>query len=269
VQLEVSYTTRYVYDPAVAGGLTALRMVPNDRPGLIVRGAALRTSPGTPTISYTDGWGTRVDVIESPRHADALFTVDASVETGAEVIDVALTPAEEFVYRADSARVRRDAVSRLVDELGLARSGWSAIETLATCLRGWFTYRVGVTDATTEIETVLETGQGVCQDLTHVFIAAARSWGWCTRYVSGYVYTSDSAPGRVEASAMHAWAEVYRDGIGWVGLDPTFGGYADDRYVIVAAGRDYDDVRPVRGIVSGIASQSQLAELVVQRNGTQ
>jgi transglutaminase-like putative cysteine protease len=221
-------------------------------------------------MSYTDGWGTRVDVVECPRHSSAKFIVEALVETGAETIDANLTPAERTMYSRDSARVRINAVRPLLDQLELEPGTWSAIETLATCLRGWFTYRLGVTDATTEIETVLESGQGVCQDFTHIFLAAARAWGWCARYVSGYVYTSSGdSPGRVEATAMHAWAEVFRDDMGWLGLDPTYGSYADDRYVAVASGRDYDDVRPVRGMVTGDTRQSQCAELIVERVGSQ
>ncbi len=269
MQLELSYTTQYDYDPGVSGSLTAVRMVPRSRPGLVVRHAALRTEPGVRTMSYTDGWGTRVDVVESTRHSSARFTVEARVETGGEATDSAVSPAEELLYRSDSSRVRQEAVQPLIGQLGLASGAWSSIETLLTCLRGWFTYRIGVTDATTEIETVLETGEGVCQDFTHVFLAAARSWGWPARYVSGYVYTNGDVPGRVEASAMHAWAEVFRDDIGWVGLDPTHGGYVDDQYIVVAAGRDYDDVRPVRGVVAGMAHQSQHAELVIQHTGLQ
>jgi transglutaminase-like putative cysteine protease len=63
---------------------------------------------------------------------------------------------------------------------------------------------------------------------------------------------------------MHAWVQAYRPDFGWVGIDPTTAGYADDTYVAVAFGRDYDDVRPVRGILSGApATQSQEARLSV------
>ena len=119
MRLELSYTTQYVYDPLVSGALTALRMIPRERPGLTVQRALLRTDPGTRTLSYVDGWGTRVDVIESSRHSQAQFMIDAAVETGGEDIDIALSPAEETFYRADSARVRREAVLPLLQQLGL------------------------------------------------------------------------------------------------------------------------------------------------------
>ena len=90
------------------------------------------------------------------------------------------------------------------------------------------------------------------------------------RYASGYVYTERSESGRVEAQAMHAWVEVYRPEVGWIGLDPTHGAYADDTYVSSATGRDYDDVRPVRGVVVGRGfTQSQGSHLEVTYEGSQ
>src|SRR5207244_9556803 len=98
-------------------------------------------------------------------------------------------------------------------------------------------YVVGATDAQTPIERVLELGHGVCQDFAHVFLALLRRWGWCARYVSGYMFSDVTrASERIEAQAMHAWVEVYRPGSGWIGMDATSGTYADDRYVPVGYG---------------------------------
>ena len=101
-----------------------------------------------------------------------------------------------------------------------------------------FVYQVGKTDAETPIEAFLELGSGVCLDFAHVMLALLRSWGWCARYVSGYVFTATDGAEAIEADAMHAWVEVFRHGTGWIGLDPTTGLLADDRYVPVAYGRD-------------------------------
>jgi transglutaminase-like putative cysteine protease len=269
VRLEITFSTQYAYDPPTGSGLTALRMTPGARPGQNVLSAELHTEPGKRALSYTDGWGTHVDLIEATAHAEARFTMRAVVDTGREDIDTLLPDALAVLFTRDSARVRREAVSPLLQQLGLEPQGWASVETLVTCLRQWFTYRLGVTDATTELETVLATAEGVCQDLAHVCLAALRSWGWCARYVSGYVYTNGAAEGRIEAEAMHAWVEVYRPGIGWFGLDPTHGAYVDDRYVVVAIGRDYDDVRPVRGLVAGVTRQRQSTQLLIKHPGAQ
>ncbi len=61
--------------------------------------------------------------------------------------------------------------------------------------------------------------RGVCQDFTHVFVAAARCAGIPARYISGYFCRTD----KTEQNAGHAWAEAYIDDFGWLAFDPTHG----------------------------------------------
>ena len=51
--------------------------------------------------------------------------------------------------------------------------------------------------------------------------------------------------------ASHAWLSVYCPHIGWVGLDPTNDQVPSDKHILLAWGRDYDDVGPIRGILVG------------------
>ena len=53
------------------------------------------------------------------------------------------------------------------------------------------------------------------------------------------------------SQASHAWVEVFIPTRGWVGLDPTNNKVVNDQYVLIATGRDYDDVAPVRGTFYG------------------
>ncbi len=240
-------------------------MRPRERAGLLVSHSRLRADGGNIVRSYVDGWGTQVDVVEAAgRHEVAHFAVEAHVETATEICEHDPSLAELVMFRRDSSRVRADAVLPITEQLQLDPSSWGSVEVVLSCLPQWFSYRVGATDAQTPMEAVIESRAGVCQDFAHIMIAVLRSWGWAARYVSGYVYTGSRAGGRIEADAMHAWVQAYRPEFGWVGIDPTTAGYADDTYVPVAFGRDYDDVRPVRGVLSGSpAWQSQEARLSV------
>src|SRR3546814_16207576 len=85
---------------------------------------------------------------------------------------------------------------------------------------------------------------GVCQDLAHVFIAAARSQGMAARYISGHLIRQDGAELQ---EAAHAWDEAHVPGLGWVAFDPANGICADEHYVRVAAGLDYRDAATVAG----------------------
>ena len=96
--------------------------------------------------------------------------------------------------------------------------------------------------------------RGVCQDFAHLLIALCRGLGLPARYVSGYLYDSDKPADAILAS--HAWAEVFLDGRGWLGLDPTHDRATGSLYTRVAIGRDYADAAPVRGIYQGDANET-------------
>ncbi|MBP6014484.1 MAG: transglutaminase family protein [Alphaproteobacteria bacterium] len=67
-------------------------------------------------------------------------------------------------------------------------------------------------------------------------LAAARSWGIPSRYVSGYLYTKRDAGDRSVADATHAWVAALVPGYGWIGFDPTNNALAGERHVRVAVG---------------------------------
>jgi transglutaminase-like putative cysteine protease len=89
---------------------------------------------------------------------------------------------------------------------------------------------------------------GVCQDYSHIFLAAARSLGIPARYVSGHLVRAD---GLITQPAGHAWAEAHVAELGWVGFDPTNGISVTEAHVRVAVGLDYLDAAPVRGARRG------------------
>ncbi len=78
---------------------------------------------------------------------------------------------------------------------------------------------------------VLEHRQGVCDELTSLFIAMLRSLGIPTKFISGVAYTN--SPMFPENWGSHGWAEVYFPGYGWVPYDVTYGqfGYIDPTHV--------------------------------------
>jgi transglutaminase-like putative cysteine protease len=85
--------------------------------------------------------------------------------------------------------------------------------------------------------------RGTCQELTPVFIAAARHRGIPSRYVSGYFRRPDG----VEAwKGNHAWAEAKVPGLDWLGFDPANGMRTTQAHIRVAAGLDHLGAAPIR-----------------------
>jgi transglutaminase-like putative cysteine protease len=115
-----------------------------------------------------------------------------------------------------------------------------------------FRYETGSTQVGTHLEEAFGQRHGVCQDFTHVMLGLCRAVGIPARYASGYLYNGP-LDDLVGAQASHAWPEVCLPETGWVGFDPTNNTLADDRYIKIAVGRDYDDVAPVKGSYHGTA----------------
>jgi transglutaminase-like putative cysteine protease len=116
-----------------------------------------------------------------------------------------------------------------------------------------FKYDPVATSVATPLEEVWAKRRGVCQDFAHLAIACLRSLGLPARYVSGYLRTH-APPGKerlVGADASHAWFSVYCPSVGWVDFDPTNNLLSGEEHITVAYGRDYSDVSPVSGIITG------------------
>jgi transglutaminase-like putative cysteine protease len=116
-----------------------------------------------------------------------------------------------------------------------------------------FTFDPAATVVATPLAEVMAHRRGVCQDFAHLAVAAFRSQGLAARYVSGYIrtYRADRGPNFAGADASHAWVSIHCPGIGWVDLDPTNDLVVEDEHIVLAWGRDYDDVSPIRGVLLG------------------
>lgn len=120
-----------------------------------------------------------------------------------------------------------------------------------------FTYESYSTDVSTPVLEAFQTRRGVCQDFAHVMIGCLRAVGLAARYISGYLM-SQPPPGQarlIGADASHAWVSVYAPYLGvnggWLDLDPTNDMVPGASHVVLAGGRDYGDVTPLRGVIRG------------------
>ena len=128
------------------------------------------------------------------------------------------------------------------------------------------TFDTDPTRTTTTAAEAFALKRGVCQDLTHLFIAAARHLDVPARYVGGYIHRVD---GIVQQDAGHAWAEAYVPAIGWIAFDPANGICATDAHVRVAVGLDYLGAAPVRGARRGGGTESMAVRVLVDQAARQ
>lgn len=127
------------------------------------------------------------------------------------------------------------------------------VEDLMGRLYGEFEFDPVATDVATPLEEVWQKRRGVCQDFAHVALGCLRSLGLPARYVSGYLRTLPP-PGQKRmqgADASHAWFSVFCPLNGWVDFDPTNNLMPAEGHITVAVGRDFSDVSPLIGILTG------------------
>lgn len=115
-------------------------------------------------------------------------------------------------------------------------------------------YQTREDEGTQSPSQTLSLGLGSCRDLATLFIEAVRSLGFGARLVSGYLYDpTRTLLGSADAGSIHAWAEVYLPGAGWITFDPTNRTMGGANLIPVAVVRDIRQAMPVSGSFIGPA----------------
>jgi len=107
----------------------------------------------------------------------------------------------------------------------------------------------------------LELGKGACRDLAVLFMACCRSQGLAVRFTSGYAEGAFNS----EGEDLHAWVEVYLEGAGWRGYDPTTGLAVCEQHIALASSPTPELITPVMGIFRSNTAQSSLQTHVTVR----
>ncbi|CAM9988491.1 MAG: transglutaminase [Mameliella sp.] len=141
------------------------------------------------------------------------------------------------------------------------------VETIAHALHEEITFDSTATDVTTDPAEAFANRRGVCQDISHIMIAALRGIGIPAGYVSGFLRTEppEGQERLAGADAMHAWVRAWcGTEMGWIEIDPTNDMRVGSDHISVAVGRDYADVAPVKGSLrsSGLHSTRHSVDMV-------
>ena len=173
-------------------------------------------------------------------------------------------PAEEYWYRHDSARVRREAAHALGWQL--VGPSWTAVESALGWMPQRFVYDVTATNALTPVEEVIAQGAGVCQDFAHVLLSLLPLVGvLCPLRLRVLLRRKRETRSPSRPRPCTPGSRCSGPGsAGSVSMRPP-APTPIDRYVPVGFGRDYDDVRPIRGVVAGSPDQQADARLEMRQ----
>lgn len=268
MRIHVRHTTRYRYETPTHYSVQRLLLTPRGHEGQRVGDWHLDLPPGARELSYEDAFGNIVSLVTLASEHDSIEIVARGVverSDTAGIVRGARSPAPDAIFlRQTEATAPNRTIRELARPLG-ERPDLEALHRLMADLRAHMSYEIGATHAHTTAAEALESGRGVCQDHTQVFLSVAREAGIPARYVSGYLLIE----GETTAEASHAWAEALAPGLGWVGFDVANLICPTERYVRVASGPDARAVAPVRGTRRGGGEERLEVEVMVEERAEQ
>jgi len=266
-KMRIRHRTGYAYTGTVTASFNEARISPLDTVSQFILEHRLEVKPSAHVYRYRDYWGTRVHAfdIHTP-HTELEVIGDSLVETSNRSADPAATIISWDQLASDTVVDRFCEFlvpSRYVPDFSGARTTAAALRTnqtpgravaeLGEWIREHLVYEFGWTDVSTRADEVFEAARGVCQDFAHLSLAVLRSLGIPARYASGYLHPNvDAVVGETVEGQSHAWIEVWLGD--WIPIDPTSGAEVAERHLLVARGRDYDDVPPLKGVFHGASS---------------
>lgn len=269
----VRHVTRYRYSRPVWQSVMEVRMHPRTDDTQRCFTFQLSVNPRARIFGFVDHLGNQVHHFDLPGHhraltiiAEALVSVDATPPLPSSLPRDSWDELSALIEDGDHSHMLLPShyarpspeLDRLLEELGLHERGGRDPLTLlydvTDGIRRAFTYVKKSTAVNSPIEVSLTLRQGVCQDFSHIMIAAVRRHGIPCRYVSGYLFSGQNEDSeRAADGATHAWIEALLPGLGWVGFDPTSGIATGTGHIRTAIGRDYADVPPTIGTMEGAA----------------
>ena len=263
-RLRVRHITEVSYTAAVQTSFNEVRMTPLTLPTQTTLEARVAVAGSTPVWTYSDYWGTYVSVFDiTDPHRELVIRAQATVETDQAFRFARPAPLDwtdlreqaasgrllEFLLTTPLTNLAPAVAATVLDDVRGADPMEAASHIVAR-VRSQVSYMPGTTGVRTNAQEAWDQGQGVCQDLAHVTVALLRAAGLPARYVSGYLHADPGAePGQTAVGESHAWVEYWTGS--WHALDPTTNAPVRERHVVVARGRDYADIPPLKGIYHG------------------
>jgi len=258
--ITLRHRTQYRYERPVRLGPQLLRLHPvPGAPPPILR-YVLRITPEPTQLHWQrDAWGNQVArlVLAGPT-----ATLDFDVELTAD-----LTPLDPFAFLLDppaatwpiayDPATERDLAPFFETETGPALTALRAETTgagqptiplilgLAARVRDRIAYTTREEPGTWPVEHTLAQCSGSCRDMAWLLVQLLRRHGIAARFVSGYLVE----PGRAE---LHAWAEAFLPGAGWIGFDATSGFATAEGHIALAATPRVAEAAPLTGTVEPV-----------------
>ena len=269
-QVSLHHRTGYKYDKPVALGPQVIQLRPTPHCCTPILSYSLDVTPAQHTLNW--------QLDPHANHVARVLFSSKAIEFAVEVNLVAdlapinpfaffLEPGFEsypFVYPSELARdllpytAAEQAGPRLQAFLKTLPSGNQGTVSLLTTLnqrvRDAIRYTTRLEHGVQSPEETLQLGSGSCRDSAWLLVQVFRQLGMAARFVSGYLIQlvsddpNDGGP-KADSADLHAWAEVFLPGAGWIGLDPTSGLLTAEGHIPLVCTPTASQAAPISGTV--------------------
>ena len=270
--LTVLHRTRYSYSEPVTFGPHRMMMRPRDSHDLRLIDTSLTISPAATVRWMHDVFGNSVAIADfSDQGAELLVESGFSAEH--YPLPETLVTLEEYAQRypfsydaleiPDIGRTverhypdpehKVDVWARRFVEQQRDGDTMAILRAMVDAIGAEFAYSARDEMGTQDPLVTLDTAGGTCRDFALFLMEAARSLGFASRFVSGYLYDENriGEQNLVGGGATHAWAQIYLPGGGWVEFDPTNSLVGGKNLIRVAVTRDPTQAIPLAGSFTG------------------
>ncbi|MDS9467846.1 transglutaminase family protein [Paracoccus sp. MBLB3053] len=289
IKASIYHLTHYKYDTPVILGPQIIRLRPAPYSRTRVISHALKVSPGGHFVNHQlDPFGNWLARFVFPEPVRELkIEVDL-------VADMTVYNPFDFFTEESAEEWPFDYPEDLIDELVIYRKPEPAGPKLQKLLDSiprdrrrttdfivWLNSRISeLVNYTIRLEPGVQTPEetlalasGSCRDSSWLLVQVLRNLGFAARFVSGYLIqlkpdleALDGPSGTdKDFTDLHAWAEVYIPGAGWIGLDPTSGLLTGESHIPLAATPHYSNAAPISGGYFGQAKTEFDFDMQIRR----
>ncbi len=272
-QVALQHRTEYRYQRAVALGPQTVQLRPSPHCRTPVLGYELQVEPAEHSLRWGfDALGNHVAQVSLAGRTEVFgVAVDLLVDmTPQNPFDFVVEPGSESFPLRYSAELAADLAPYMAAGFagpglrgflgGVSREKQSVVSFLVGLnqrLQAEIAYNLRMEHGVQSPEETLGLRCGSCRDSAWLMVEICRQVGLAARFVSGYLVqlAEDEIPGveptgpSVDSADLHAWAEVYLPGAGWIGFDPTSGLLAAEGHIPLACAPTPSQAAPISGTV--------------------
>ena len=252
MRISIDHQTRYRFEEPQARVVQLLHMRPCDTNHQTVVAWRVDIDCDARLRKHEDGFGNEVTMVYADGPLESI-TIEVTGEIltdneAAGVVHGAPEPLPPALFLRQTARTRPDdAIRDYADGLNMEKDALGGLHALCSALCDRFEIVPVRPDHMQPVGETFATKSASPHELAELFCSIARTCGFPARFIAGYRVPETEK----RMASLHAWAEAYIEGLGWVGFDPACGISPDERYVRVAAGLDASDTAASSGSRTG------------------